>query len=45
MENNWWELIGIVFFTFMVLTVALIWALAVKASYNEEKEKLKNDKE
>lgn len=44
MENNWWELIGIVFFTFMVLTVALIWALAVKASYNEEKEKLKDDK-
>ena len=45
MENNWWELIGIIFFTFMVLTVALIWALAVKASYNEEKEKLKDDKE
>ena len=44
MENNWFELIGIVFFTFMVLTVALIWALAVKASYNQEKEKLKNDK-
>ena len=44
MENNWFELIGIIFFSFMVLTVALIWALAIKASYNQEKEKLKNDK-
>jgi uncharacterized protein YpmS len=43
MENNWWELIGIIFFSFMVLTVALIWALAVKASYNEEKEKAKSE--
>ena len=45
MENNWWELAGIIFFSFMVLTVALIWGLAVKASYNEEREKkAENDK-
>ncbi|MDQ7056031.1 MAG: hypothetical protein Q9M89_06015 [Persephonella sp.] len=43
MENNWWELAGIIFFTFMVITVALIWGLAVKASYNEEKEKQKQE--
>jgi hypothetical protein len=45
MENNWWELSGIIFFTFMVLAVALIWALAVKASYNEEQEKKKQTRE
>ena len=45
MENNWWELAGIIFFTFMVLTVALILGLAIKASYNEDEEKkVKNDK-
>jgi len=41
MENTWWELAGIIFFTFMVITVGLIWGLAVKASYNEEKQKQK----
>ncbi|WP_456384494.1 hypothetical protein [Persephonella sp.] len=45
MENNWWELAGIIFFTFMVITVAIIWGLAIKASYNEEKEKQKNQQE
>ncbi|WP_457639767.1 hypothetical protein [Persephonella sp.] len=45
MENNWWELAGIIFFTFMVITVAIIWGLAIKASYNEEKEKQKNREE
>ncbi|ACO02980.1 MULTISPECIES: hypothetical protein [Persephonella] len=39
MENSWWELAGIIFFSFMVITVALIWGLAIKASYNEEKQK------
>ncbi len=43
MENNWWELAGIIFFSFMVITVAIIWGLAVKASYNEEKEKQKQE--
>ncbi|WP_197017116.1 hypothetical protein [Persephonella sp. IF05-L8] len=41
MENTWWELAGIIFFTFMVITVGLIWGLAIKASYNEEKQKQK----
>jgi hypothetical protein len=41
METSWWELAGIIFFSFMVITVGLIWALAIKASYNEEKEKQK----
>jgi len=45
MDNNWWELAGIIFFTFMVITVGLIWALAIKASYNEEKEKQKRKKQ
>jgi hypothetical protein len=45
MENTWWELIGIVFFTFMVITVGLIWGLAIKASYNEEKAKQKQQQE
>ncbi|WP_457641471.1 hypothetical protein [Persephonella sp.] len=39
MESSWWELAGIIFFSFMVITVALIWGLAIKASYNEEKQK------
>jgi len=43
-ESQWWELAGIIFFTFMVVTVGLLWGLAIKASYNEEKlkEKKKN---
>ncbi len=45
METTWWDLIGIVFFTFMVITVGLIWGLAIKASYNEEREKQKKQKE
>jgi hypothetical protein len=36
-ESTWWELAGIIFFTFMVVTVGLLWGLAIKASYNEEK--------
>lgn len=43
-ESTWWELAGIIFFTFMVITVGLLWGLAIKASYNEEKMK-KNQKE
>ncbi|WP_457621177.1 hypothetical protein [Persephonella sp.] len=39
MENSWWELAGIIFFSFMVVTVALLWGLAIKAGYNEEKQK------
>lgn len=38
-ESQWWELAGIIFFTFMVVTVGLLWGLAIKASYNEEKQK------
>ncbi|RMA97133.1 hypothetical protein [Hydrogenothermus marinus] len=45
-ESQWWELAGIIFFTFMVVTVGLLWGLAIKASYNEEKMKQKqNQKE
>jgi len=40
-ESTWWELAGIIFFTFMVVTVGLLWGLAIKASYNEEKMKEK----
>ncbi len=40
-ESTWLELAGIIFFTFMVITVGLLWALSIKASYNEEKEKEK----
>jgi len=40
-ESQWWELAGIIFFTFMVVTVGLLWGLAIKASYNEEKLKEK----
>ena len=40
-ESTWWELAGIIFFTFMVVTVGLLWGLAIKASYNEEKMKQK----
>ena len=40
-ESTWLELAGIIFFTFMVITVGLLWALSVKASYNEEREKEK----
>jgi len=45
MENNWWELAGIIFFTFMVITVGIIWGLAVKASYNEERAKQKKQQQ
>lgn len=45
METTWWDLIGIVFFTFMVITVGLIWALAIKASYNQEKAQKKKQQE
>ncbi len=45
METTWWDLIGIVFFTFMVITVGLIWGLALKASYNQEKEKQKQQQQ
>ncbi len=45
METTWWDLIGIVFFTFMVITVGLIWALAIKASYNQEREQKKKQQE
>ncbi len=44
-ESTWWELAGIIFFTFMVVTVGLLWGLAIKASYNEEKKKQKQQKE
>jgi len=40
-ESTWFELAGIIFFTFMVITVGFLWALSVKASYNEEKKKEK----
>ncbi len=40
-ESTWFELAGIIFFTFMVITVGLLWALSIKASYNEEKKKQK----
>lgn len=36
---NWFELGGIVFFTWMVIIVGLLWGLSIKASYNEEKKK------
>ncbi len=45
MENTWWELIGIVFFSFMVITVGLIWGLALKASYNQEKAQKKQQQQ
>ncbi|EDP73576.1 hypothetical protein HG1285_12317 [Hydrogenivirga sp. 128-5-R1-1] len=45
MENDtlstWFEYAGIIFFTFMVVTVGILWGLALKASYNEEKKKQK----
>ncbi len=44
-ESTWWELAGIIFFTFMVVTVGLLWGLALKASYNEEKMKQKQQKQ
>lgn len=40
-ESSWFELGGIIFFTFMVVVVGLLLGLAIKASYNEEKEKKK----
>ncbi len=40
-ESTWFELAGIIFFTFMVVTVGLLWALSIKASYNEERRKEK----
>ncbi|MEZ0323466.1 MAG: hypothetical protein ABWJ98_04055 [Hydrogenothermaceae bacterium] len=39
---DWFELGGIIFFTWMVIIVGLLWGLSIKASYNEEKEKKKN---
>jgi hypothetical protein len=40
-ESVWLEYAGIIFFTFMVITVGLLWGLSIKASYNEEKEREK----
>ncbi len=40
-ESVWLEYAGIIFFTFMVITVGLLWGLSIKASYNEEREKEK----
>ncbi len=40
-ESTWFEYAGIIFFTFMVITVGLLWGLSIKASYNEEKEREK----
>lgn len=49
MENDtlstWFEYAGIIFFTFMVVTVGILWGLAIKASYNEEKKKQKQQTE
>jgi hypothetical protein len=39
--STWFEYAGIIFFTFMVVTVGILWGLALKASYNEEKKKQK----
>ncbi|MCX7760613.1 MAG: hypothetical protein N2Z81_05435 [Hydrogenothermaceae bacterium] len=36
---DWFELGGIIFFTWMVIIVGLLWGLSIKASYNEEKQK------
>ncbi len=44
-ESAWLEYAGIIFFTFMVVTVGLLWGLSIKASYNEEKEKEKQKKD
>ncbi len=38
-ESSWFELGGIIFFTWMVIIVGLLWGLSIKASYNEEKMK------
>lgn len=40
-ESSWFELAGIIFFTWMVIIVGLLWGLSIKASYNEEKMKQK----
>ncbi|PMP77123.1 MAG: hypothetical protein C0178_03605 [Sulfurihydrogenibium sp.] len=40
-ESSWFELAGIIFFTWMVIIVGLLWGLSIKASYNEEKQKQK----
>lgn len=40
-ESSWFELGGIIFFTWMVIIVGLLWGLSIKASYNEEKQKQK----
>ena len=40
-ESSWIELGGIIFFTWMVIIVGLLWGLSIKASYNEEKQKQK----
>lgn len=47
-ESSWFELAGIIFFTWMVIIVGLLWGLSIKASYNEEKQNRKmkeNEKE
>lgn len=41
-EASWYELAGIIFFTWMVIIVGLLWGLSIKASYNEEKQKDKD---
>ncbi len=43
-ESSWFELAGIIFFTWMVIIVGLLWGLSIKASYNEEKEKTNTGK-
>ncbi len=42
-ESSWFELGGIIFFTWMVIIVGLLWGLSIKASYNEEKMKQKQE--
>lgn len=42
-ESSWFELAGIIFFAWMVIIVGLLWGLSIKASYNEEKQKMKKD--
>lgn len=44
-ESSWFELGGIIFFTWMVIIVGLLWGLSIKASYNEEKQKQKQTEE
>ncbi|WP_297888360.1 hypothetical protein [Sulfurihydrogenibium sp.] len=44
-ESSWFELAGIIFFTWMVIIVGLLWGLSIKASYNEEKQRQKQIQE